>query len=214
MPFNINDFSSHIKQSGYLRKNHFELNVTVPPILQGRNIERPGGSNSTSNVTRMMTFRVANIRTPQVQISGVSVNRYGVGPPQKYPVSALFNEIFFTVTCDRLGDIWQFWHNWTRSVFEFTGVADSNSGNVNSLPRYFSNFRDEYSSLIQLQLFDQIAQNNKSGVLRFDMYESYPIAISEIPLSWNDPNLLELTITMHFKDYTIVGSNVSRENSI
>jgi len=46
------------------------------------------------------------------------------------------------------------------------------------------------------------------------MYESYPIAITEIPLSWNDPNLLELTITMHFKDYTIVGSNVSRENSI
>ena len=210
MPFNINDFSSHIKQSGYLRKNHFELNVTVPPILQGRNIERPGGSNSTSNVTRMMTFRVANIRTPQVSLNTTNIRRYGVGPVQKYAYTSQFNEIIFTITCDEKGTIWHFWHNWLRSVFDSTGGSDQLTGNFNTFPTYYSRFRDEYSSTVQLNLYDQIAQDEKTGTLRFDMFETYPVNIMETPLSWSDTRLLELTIVLNFKDFTIVGSDVER----
>jgi hypothetical protein len=32
----------------------------------------------------------------------------------------------------------------------------------------------------------------------------------ETPLSWSDTRLLELTIVLNFKDFTIVGSDVER----
>jgi len=209
MPFNINDFSSHIKQSGYLKRNNYDIIVSQPPNLLGFII---GGNEEiiSTDVTRMMTFRVNNVRTPQVSLNTTNIRRYGVGPVQKYAYTSQFNEIIFTITCDEKGTIWHFWHNWLRSVFDSTGGSDQLTGNFNTFPTYYSRFRDEYSSTVQLNLYDQIAQDEKTGTLRFDMFETYPVNIMETPLSWSDTRLLELTIVLNFKDFTIVGSDVER----
>lgn len=206
MPFNISNFTQEIHQNGYLKKNQFNMIVHLPLVMQNTTIESVEGENDSRNISRMMEFRIANVRTPQIAISTVNVQRYGVGPVHKYPFSAQFNEIIFTVTCDKLGDVWRFWHNWIREVFDATGGADQRSGNINELPNYDAGFREEYSSTFELRLFTPEGEN----AVGFNMFDAYPVIITEVPISWNDPGIVELTISAHFREYVIVGTNLRR----
>lgn len=206
MPFNISNFTQEIHQNGYLKKNQFNMIVHLPLVMQNTTIESVEGENDSRNISRMMEFRIANVRTPQIAISTVNVQRYGVGPVHKYPFSAQFNEIIFTVTCDKLGDVWRFWHNWIREVFDATGGADQRSGNINELPNYDAGFREEYSSTFELRLFTPEGEN----AVGFNMFDAYPVVITEVPISWNDPGIVELTISAHFREYVIVGTNLRR----
>lgn len=206
MPFNISNFTQEIHQNGYLKKNQFNMIVHLPLVMQNTTIESVEGENDSRNISRMMEFRISNVRTPQIAISTVNVQRYGVGPVHKYPFSAQFNEIIFTVTCDKLGDVWRFWHNWIREVFDATGGADQRSGNINELPNYDAGFREEYSSTFELRLFTPEGEN----AVGFNMFDAYPVVITEVPISWNDPGIVELTISAHFREYVIVGTNLRR----
>jgi hypothetical protein len=210
MPFNISTFREEIHNNGYLKKNQFNMTVHLPRLLQNAVIENVEGGNDTRNISKMMEFRIANVRTPQITVSTVNVQRYGVGPVHKYPFSTQFNEIIFTVTCDKLGDVWRFWHNWVREVFDATGGADQRSGNINELPNYDAGFREDYSSTFELRLFTPEGEN----AVGFNLFDAYPVVITEVPISWADPGIVELTLSAHYREYVIVGTNLRRQQTL
>jgi len=191
MPFNINEFKTDIQDRGYIKTNLFEVLVAPRP------------NNNDPNFTRHMAHRIEAVRAPGIQFMNADINRYGVGPSQKQPFNAQFNDISFTILCDNYGDIWQYWHDWLNAIYQFTPVATPGSGSVNSQANYNVGYKDTYSTTISIVIYDV----GGSVVKRIDMYQAFPTSIREIPLNWEDNNnLLKLGVSVTYKEHTIVGS--------
>lgn len=191
MPFNINEFSADVQQRGYVKTNLFEVWVSAPV---------PGFN---TNLSRHMTNRIDQVRIPGISFQNLDVSRYGVGPTQKQPYNAQFNEISFNLICDQYGDSWQFWHDWLRYIYDFTPYAAPGEGNIFSQANYSMNYKDEYSGVMSIVMYGM----DGLAVKRIDMFNAFPTSIKEMPVSWEDQNnLLKLNISVTFKEYTVVAA--------
>lgn len=193
MPFNINEFRADISDKGYIKSNYFEVFVAPPPV-----------SRNSSSLVRHMTHRIEQVRIPGINFMSADINRYGVGPTQKQPFNAQFNEIGLTILCDNYGDIWQFWHDWLRAIYQFTPVAVPGNGTVSTQANYNVGYKDQYSSTMSIALYDV----GGTALKRIDLYQAFPTSIREMPLSWEDRNnLLKLGVSVTFKEYTLVAAS-------
>ena len=206
MPFNINTLKSNIEGGGGYLKNHsFEVLMNPPPILLNRNLNVLGTPALIRNITDSLTFRIEQVRAPGINIQVSDINRYGVGPTQKMPHNAQFQETTFSILVDGFGEIWQFWYNWARSVFEFTGAESSRVGAANRFPGYVTNYKDDYSTTMQIVIYDLFG----NAIQRINLYDAFPVNVREVQLAWNDNgNLMRLSVAVSYKDYTIVGSSL------
>ena len=112
MPFNIDSFKSNIDNNGYLKNNQFEVILNPPPVLLDTSLNNLGTPRNVRNITDALRFRIEQVRVPGVNLLMTDVNRYGVGPTQKQPINAMFNETSFSILVDGYGEIWQLWYNW------------------------------------------------------------------------------------------------------
>ena len=204
MSFNINSFKTNIADFGYLKTNRFELIIAPPPILQNSSNSNRGTPTAISEIVQNIRFRADQARIPSIALNTTDINRYGAGPSQKMPVSAQFAEIPISIISDGYGDIWQFWHNWTKGVYDFTGASYASSGQSSRTATYTADYRDNYSTTIEIIVYDEF--NN--AIQKVDLYEAYPIMVRDIPLNWADQNILRININLTFKEYTIQGTNI------
>ena len=203
MPFNIDRFKANIEESGYIKTNSFGILISPPAILQNSQILNGGFSNPVNNVTNDLLFRVSELSTPATALNVADINRYGVGPTQKFPLNSVFNNLTLGILCDQYGDIWRFWYNWLNSIFEFTGKTDVATGNVNTLPAYGAEYKSNYATMASLLIYDP--EGNE--IQRFDMTDVFPTSMLDVGLDWGSSELIKLKITITFKDFTIVGSD-------
>lgn len=191
MPFNVSTFKSEISDYGYLQNNKYQVFVTPPQIIQNQN-----------NVNQRMLFRADYVNLPSVSLAIVDIPRYGVGINQKQPHNAAFNTMNLSFISDGYGDIWNFWYNWTRSIFQFSG-SDNGTGNLtNSSGNYSLEYKDNYSTTISVVVFD----NYGNDVQTIDFTQAFPYSIDDIQLSWNNTNqLLKINVAVAYTDYMIVG---------
>ena len=136
MPFNINNFRTNIRDFGYLNNNNFAVLVQTPPILNGALLGNQGTPTSIQQISQNMSFRIDQIRAPGISIASADIARYGIGPTQKQPTAGQFQELYFSVLCDQYSEIWQYWYNWTRLVFEYNGTS------AGQAPSYSANYKD------------------------------------------------------------------------
>lgn len=193
MAFNIEKFKEDIQSKGYIKSNHFEVMIAPPQV----------GSNSIT-LLRNITHRIEQVRVPGINFMSADINRYGVGPTQKQPFNAQFNEVSFTIFCDAAGDIWQFWHDWLRAVYQFTPSATPGTGQVTSDANYSVSYKEEYSTTMSIVIYD--VEGNP--VKRVDLYQAFPTSIREMPMSWEDRgNLLRLGVSVTYKEHTVVAGS-------
>jgi hypothetical protein len=203
MPFNINTLKSNIENNGYLKTNSFDVVLVPPLILQNNSVNILGTPANVRNITSNLTFRIEQVRAPGVTLAVSQISPYGVGVPQAMPTNAQLQDISFSILVDGFGEIWQFWYNWVRSIFEFNGTDSARVGAANRLPRYVTEYKDNYSTIMQIVIYDMYGNT----IQRINLYEAFPISIREIPLSWNDTgNLMRLAVSISFSEFTIVGS--------
>lgn len=203
MPFNINDFKANIEDYGYLRANQFEVFIQPPPIMFGNMLNNNGSLSELKEITDLQTFRIDQVRAPGISLASADVSRYGAGPTQKQPFNAQFNEIHFSILSDDQAVVWQYWYNWVRSIYEFTGTESSGFGEVNRIPTYLSEYKSNYSTIMQIVMYDQ----EGNTVQRINLYEAFPTAIGEVPLAWGDTgNMIKINVAIAYTDYTIVSS--------
>jgi hypothetical protein len=195
MPFNINNFKANIRDYGYLDNNSFAVLVQTPPILFGSNISNQGTEVGAKNIAEKMSFRIDQVRAPGISIMSAPINRYGIGPVQSQPTTAQYSELSFSVLSDHYCEIWQFWHTWARAVFEFNGVSQGSS------PSYTANYKDRYSSVVQIQIMDHFG----NIIQKINTFQTFPTAIRDIPLAWGDSNLMKINISMAYTEYTLEG---------
>lgn len=201
MAFNIERFRENLAQFGYLDNNSFEVLVQTPAFLasvfQSGNI-----SSSTLNaMTTNLASRIDQVRAPGINLMSEDVSRYGLGPTQKQPVNAQFQEIYFSVLNDHNSELWRYWYNWTRGVFEYNGTP----GGI--APSYTAEYKNNYSTTVQINMYDHFGKL----IQVIDLYEAFPTSIREVPMAWGDPGLMKINVAMAYTEYTIQG--VSTLNS-
>lgn len=184
MPFNIDTFKASLENDGYLKNSHFQVAFN-PPTLMGNSF----------NITDMIRFRAESISVPGISIQTVDNYRYGVGPTQKFAHNANFNESRITMITDINGLIYNFWHEWARGIFQHSGTEINDS----RIPTYTNEYKNNYTTTIQIVVFDMYGDPVKV----INLYNAFPTSINDIPMNWNDNNITKLNVSLTFSNFTI-----------
>ena len=201
MPFNISTFKSNIEEVGYLKTSHYKVIITPPQILLTNTISGNNGESSALQITNDIQFRTQRFSLQGIDIKTANVRRYGVGPIQKYALTSEFNEFTFSVLCDRNSEIWNFWYEWSKIVFNASGNSNTNNPNgINTFSKYYAHFREEYATPTQVELYTQDGELSMTYIFE----QSFPVAVSGINLDWKETNqMITLNIAMAYKEHRI-----------
>lgn len=202
MPFNIEKFRTNLRDFGYLDNNSFSVYVQTPPLLLG-GINNQGTPTASAKIAENMSFRIDQVRAPGISLQSADVSRYGVGPTQKQPFNAQFQEITISMLGDHYCEFWQYWYNWTRAIFEF------NTSSTNGTPSYSSEYKNRYSSVVMIFIYDHYG----NIIQKINLFEAFPSAIREIPMSWGDSNLMRISVNLSYTEYMIENSSIDRRNT-
>ena len=159
MAFNINSFKTNIRDYGYLPSNKFELFLSPPNVLRNSNINTLGTDAPVERIIKNHAFRIDQIRAPGINLAVVDNAPYGIGTNQKFPVNAQFNDLSFEIFSDGYGEIWQFWHNWINTIFNFTSTTNASTGQANRFASYTAKYKDDYSTTMQLRIYDNFGND-------------------------------------------------------
>lgn len=202
MAFNINKFLTNVRDFGYLDNNSFEVFVQTPTVMtkNGGVLGNQGTPSSFKKISENMSFRIDQVRAPGISIMSLDVNHYGIGPTQKKPVNAQYQEISISMIGDHYCEFWQYWYQWTNAVFQYSSVSG------NQAPNYTAEYKEDFSSTIVIMFYDHFG----NIIQKLNLFEAFPTAIREFPLSWGDPNLMRINVQLAYTEYTIEGSTIQR----
>lgn len=204
MSFNISSFKENINVYGYLTSNKFEVYLRPPEILLNDTIRNFNDEVLVSDIIDLLRFRVEDVKAPGIGLLTADVARYGLGPTQKMPFNAQFNEITLTMLCDRGGFLWRFWHNWVRGIFQFNGTESFGNGTNSNPPTYTTEYKDNYATTMQIIIYDQYGEE----VNTLNLFESFPTGIRDTQLDWSDNNnLLRLNVNISFNEFLLAGNS-------
>lgn len=204
MPFNIQAFKENVNSYGYLDNNSFDVIIKTPNVLQNAVLNNQGTNSDVYRIAKNLKLRAEQIRAPGIQLMTSQVQRYGIGTVQNMPINAQFQDTYLTFLVDHYSEIWQYWYNWANIVFGFNGLESANGPTVNSFPSYQAEYKDNYSTVIQIIIYDHFG----NSIQKINLYEAFPTGIREVPLAWGDANLMRLNVTISYTSYAIVGSSV------
>lgn len=203
MPFDVNKFQTNLRDFGYIDNNSFSVMVQTPRIMSNSILSNQGTPTAMYKIAQNMEFRIDQVRAPGISLQTADINRYGIGPTQKQPINAQFQEINISMLGDHYCEFWQFWYQWTRAIFQFNG---STAGNW--APNYTAEYKENYSSTVTIFIYDHYGNN----IQKINLFEAYPTAIREFPLSWGDSNLLKINVQIAYTEYTIENSTLQAPN--
>ena len=205
MPFNINILKSNIENQGYIKNNAFEVVIVPPQVLSNQSINNLGTSIPVPVIVRNLKYRIEKLTAPGIALICSDVNRYGVGPTQRMPFAAQYQEISFSILCDGFGDIWQFWHNWLKGIYDFNGSDSARVGNASRFASYLTEYKSRYSTTMQIIIYDMYG----NAINRVNLLEAFPTSVREIGLSWSDnSNLMKLSVSIAYTEHTLVGNTL------
>lgn len=193
MAFNIEKFRTNIRDYGYLDNNSFSVLVQTPPVLFQTYLGNQGTPTAVQKIAENMSFRIDQIRAPGIALMTADVSRYGVGPTQKQVFNAQFQEIFLSMLTDHYCEIWQYWYNWTRAIFQYNGTSMSGT------PSYAAEYKQNYSTTIVILIHDHFG----NIIQKISLFEAFPTAFREVPMAWGDPGLMKINVGISFTEYTI-----------
>jgi hypothetical protein len=201
MPFDVNKFQTNLRDFGYLDNNSFSMLVQSPRILFNSSLSNQGTPTSISNIAKNLEFRIDQVRAPGISLMTADINRYGIGPTQKMPINAQFQEINISTLGDHYCEFWQFWYQWTRAIFQFNGSTTGNWA-----PNYTAEYKENYSSTMSIFIYDHFG----NIIQKIHLFEAFPTSIRDFPLSWGDTNLMKINVQIAYTEYTIENSTVQK----
>jgi hypothetical protein len=211
--FDIGAFSTYINNTGTLPVNRFQVTIPTPRILLNANIQKMGSKLDINSITKNdIVMRAESVRVPGIAINTSQVNRYGIGPIQKFPNNGNFTDTSMTFLCDRDSIMWVFFYHWLNGVFAFDEENPDNS-NGTDVNTYRTNYKEDYISNIDIDVYNyNSASNNDMGSVSssFRLYDAFPTSMNDVNLDWGTTNnTVKLTITFAFTDWVFL--NTSRK---
>jgi hypothetical protein len=182
MAYSVTDILGSINKNGWLSSSKFIVRFSPPAIL----------SNS-GNITEILSIRAEDCRLPGVTYMATDVNRYGLGPMQKMPYNVQFTDTSISFISDKNGTLYKYFYTWMNSIVDFSGTN-------NVYGKYETEYKDNYSTTISIDIYD----NSGSKIQTVTFRDAFPISFNEIPLSWNQSSqLLKMVVNFSFRDWLI-----------
>lgn len=192
-----------METTGYLKNNQFEVLITPPRILLNNNLNNFGTSTATRSILNNLRFRIEQVTSPSINLVSADISRYGIGPTQKQPYNAQYQDLSFSIVADGFGEVYQLLYNWVNSIFNYNGTESARIGAANRIPTYTSEYKENYSTTMQIVIYDMYG----NVIHRINLYEAFPSSIREFRLGWNDSqNLMRLAVSVTYSEYSVVGS--------
>jgi hypothetical protein len=153
--FNLSQFIGAVREDSFARVNRFEVFITAPRTLLGKNINN---SDAVSLYCEMASLPPVNISTKSFKI---------FGPTYQRPFGAEYGGegISLTFHVDRDMQVKKFFDEWTARV------VDPDSGLVG--------YQDDYISTIRLRQLDE--QDNVT--YEIELLEAFPRSINLLELN-------------------------------
>ena len=194
MAFSISKFSTHLNQYGTVKNNRYEVIITPPSFFRGGDYAA-ALAKEYKEYFELIPFRAESIGMPSLNITLSSVNRYGIGPKQRFPTNMEYPEtisVSFLETED--STIHKFFTLWSSAIF-----SHINNINFNSRGYYLTEYKDDYSSTIEIKVYTDEGEDSISNQIQ--LTEAYPSQISTTNLSWGEVNnLIRVNVNFTFTD--------------
>lgn len=204
MPFNIADFKAQIEDGGVLQTNRYDVAVFFSssegsPGLIGTSISTAGAQTTMGSMTKDLTYRCIAASLPGIAIMSSDNNRLGMGLKEKMPFTGAFTDVSLTFLCDKAGAAYKFWYSWINFIFSANG-KEAGSSVVNGRQYYTTQYKDSYSSNIEITMYD--TEGEASFMCK--LYKAFPISMNEVSLGWGDNNnLVKLSIQITFREWAM-----------
>jgi hypothetical protein len=160
--------------------------------------------DASALLSQLVTLRAERINQPGIQLMTSSLRRHGVGPLEKKPYSAAFNDVTVSFIGDARGIIHQFFYVWFSAIIGFDNMPQAGVPLDSFYGKPFElSYRDSYKTTIDIITYDEIQQ--KIGVVK--LYNAYPISMGEIQRDWSGVNdLVRIPITFTYSHWAYDGN--------
>lgn len=211
--FDVSKFSAYISKTGTLPVNRFQVTIPVPSILLSAGLSKDNTKIDITSLANDMVMRAESVRVPGIAINTAQVNRYGVGPIQKFPNNGNFTDTAITFICDKDSLVWAFFYHWLNGVFAFD---EKNPDSGKDITTYRANYKQDYCVDINIDVFEygSNAETDEAGVTTikpsssFLLYDAFPTSMNDVTLDWGtNNNIVKLTITFAFTDWEFLDTN-------
>lgn len=198
--FSIASFMSEINNRGVLRPNQFVVTVGTPKCMALSTTEG-----------KVLTMRCESASIPDITLATQEIMRYGYGPMESTPYTAVFSGVNLTFVLDRTSFIYRFFNRWMQSVVNFNldgGSMDSTfttNGSVrNTLNAYEVGYKDDYTTSVNITVFDEETVPR----IQTTLHSAYPKAISAVDLNWGSTDVVRMNVALAFREYS---TNTNRD---
>lgn len=194
--FNLNGFKQNINKGGVLKASRYEVQLGIPQYLQSR----------WANFGDTLSFRCEATRLPGMQFASADgPPRLGYGPLERHPYNVNYEEISLTFIMDARTEVHKFFYDWCNSIFNFKGkggtAAQEGGGPsaINNALVYEVGYKKKYSVDMDINVYKDTGKLTMSAKL----FQAFPMAMPAIPMSWNDSEIVKLTIPFTYLDFEI-----------
>lgn len=212
--FNIQDFRNNISQGGVLQNNKFVVTIT-PTSLNGTRVPQNFSGGELTNA--FLQFRAEEVKLPGASLEVFNNHRYGLGIQQKFPTNINFTDLNVTFLEDNEGRIYQYMTSWMNSIF------DHGAPSMGLISSYEVAYKDDYATDIFVSVYNNEGTytgtpgTNSSipdePIVTVVFKEAYPIAVNDIPLSWeNKSSLVKVSVTLAYTDFYIDNATITTQS--
>jgi len=179
----------------------------------------PMRNYAASEISRIMGFYATDFNIPGVTLQTVDVKRYGVGVATKYPTGAVMPDVTISFIVDGQGLIQKFFHNWISSIANYDTRLNSESVNKYGANLFEVGYKKDQSGapINTTTAVLYINSENTSSidavdpakpVITYTLQGLYPVAMSDVNMSWSSVNgLATLTVRFAYDNYSIEDSD-------
>ena len=187
MAFDITKFSSHLKSTGVMQTNRYEVQFTSPAVLR----------NSGLSLQELLQYRAEDVRLPGITLDNETVHRYGVGPLQRFASGVNFTDTGITFLEADANLLWKYYNSWMNAIIDFNGPRGG------SEPSYAIEYKAYYVTDIKINVYNIDNKLSMTVVLR----DAFPISLGDVNMAWGDNNqLFRLNVGFAFRDWFIENS--------
>jgi len=187
MPFNINNFTAEVQKTGFAKVSDFEVEINGEILSRLSSVVYPYTTARTFN------FRIDSTVLPQRSIIPIDYKDYG--PPLKIGGLANYVEIDFTILCSPNlveREFFMAWQDLVTGHHRKTGQTSQQRKNQFDIGYY-----NDYVSKSGISIYQLSPDGYRTYAV--DLIDAYPLGISPISLSWSQPEIQRMTVTMTYR---------------
>lgn len=188
MPFNIAEFQANIAAGGgFMKKNKFLVNITPPTSILGRS----AGGTSLYSVGRTLEFYAESASIPGISLQTSELRRQGVGNLEKAVYGAALTDVDIRFTIDQYTENFKFFQMWMDTIYNY---------NPSRGTEYEMEYKDSYCTTLTIFVYNEIEPEQPIMIL--DLYDAFPVSISDIGLDWGGSDIMKLNVRFNFLSWS------------